>query len=525
MARVLVADRIAESGIELLRRAHQVEVRTGLSAAELAEALVGVSALVVRSQTQVTRSSLARARELQIIARAGVGIDNIDVAAATERGITVVNAPLANTISAAEHAFGLMLAVARHIPQGDATLRGGAWERGRFLGVELAGRTLGIVGLGRIGSEVARRARAFEMDVLGYDPFVPAERARSLGVELVGLGEIFARSDFVTLHTALLEETRGLVNAELLAQAKPGLRLINAARGALIDEPALLAAVESGRLAGAGIDVFSSEPAVGNMLTTDTRIVVTPHLGASTAEAQERAALTVVEQVLDVLAGGAASFSVNAPLVDPETMAVIGPYLDAARLAASVAVQLAPGGLRRARVEYHGEVASLDVTPLRAAAIVGLLAHITSETVTAVNASQLAQARGLELDEERTAAVEPFANLIRVRVYAEDGEASVAATHTGAGVRIVGIGDYEVELSPRQAPYLLAIENLDRPGAVGQVGTQLGEFSVNITSMSVASGPQSHALMTLGVTRALTAEELQRVAGLDNVYSVRQVEL
>jgi D-3-phosphoglycerate dehydrogenase len=525
VARVLVADRIADSGIELLRQSHEVEVRTGLAEAELAEALVGVAALVVRSQTQVTRAALAKANDLRVIARAGVGIDNIDLDAATERGIIVVNAPLANTVSAAEHAFGLMLAVARHIPQGDASLRGGAWERIRFLGVELAGRTLGIVGLGRIGSEVARRARAFEMDLLGYDPFVAAERARSLGVELVDLGELFARSDFVTLHTALLDETRGLVNAELLAKAKPGLRLINAARGALIDEPALLAAVESGQLAGAGIDVFSSEPAVGNVLTTDPRIVVTPHLGASTAEAQDRAALSVVEQVIEVLAGGAARFAVNAPLVDPETMAVIGPYLDAARLAASVAVQLAPGGLRRARIEYRGEVGTRDVAPLRTAAIVGLLAHVTEETVTLVNAAQLAQAHGLEVDEERGPATEPFANLITVRVYSEGGEASVAATHTGDGVRIVGIDDYDVELSPRQAPYLLAIENIDRPGAVGQVGTQLGALAVNISSMSVAAGAQEHALMMLGVTRALTAEELKHVEALDNVSSVRQVEL
>ena len=248
MARILVADRIAASGIDLLRRAHEVEIRTGLSEAELAKALVGVSALIVRSQTRVTRASLADALDLRVIARAGVGVDNIDMEAATERGITVVNAPLANTISAAEHAFGLMLAVARNIPQGDASLRGGTWERGRLQGVELAGRTLGIIGLGRIGTEVARRARAFEMELLGYDPFVPVERGRSLGVELVALAELFSRSDFVTLHSALLEETRGLVNADLLAQAKPGLRFINAARGALVDEPALLAAVESGRV-------------------------------------------------------------------------------------------------------------------------------------------------------------------------------------------------------------------------------------------------------------------------------------
>jgi len=261
------------------------------------------------------------------------------------------------------------------------------------------------------------------------------------------------------------------------------------------------------------------------VLTTDPRIVVTPHLGASTAEAQDRAALSVVEQVLEVLAGGAARFAVNAPLVDPETMAVIGPYLDAARLAASVAVQLAPGGLRRVRIEYGGEVGTHDVAPLRAAAIVGLLAHVTAETVTAVNASQLAQAHGLEIDEESGPAVEPFANLITVRVYSEGGEASVAATHTGDGVRIVGIADYEVELSPRQAPYLLAIENIDRPGAVGQVGMLLGELAVNISSMSVAAGSQEHALMTLGVARALTPEELERVEALDNVYSVRQVEL
>ena len=525
MARILVADSIAQEGIDLLAAAHDVVVRTGLSEDELVEAVADISALVVRSQTQVTARVINAAAGLEVIGRAGVGVDNIDLETATQHGIIVANAPLANTLSAAEHAFGLMLALARNTPQADASLRAGRWDRGLYMGVELSGRTLAVIGLGRIGAEVATRARTFQMRVVAYDPFVSNERASALGVELMELEEALAEADFVTLHTALHEGTRGLLNAERLAKAKPGVRIVNTARGALIDEQALYDAVVSGHVAGAAIDVFSAEPAIGNVLTTDDRIIVTPHLAASTREAQDRAAVAVADQVLSVLGGGVARFAVNAPLVDPETMAVIGPYLDAAELAASMASQLVGGQLQRLRIEYLGEIANHDVSPIRAAAIVGLLQPVTVEKVTVVNADALAEQRGLRVEDDSGPARPPFFNLVVVTVGTADQESCVAATQTEHGVEVVRIDDFEVDISPGQAPHVLAIENLDRPGMIGRVGAILGECEVNVSYMSVAPGSSEQALMMIGIGRELLEEELGRLRELDNVATVRQVSL
>ena len=524
MGHILVADSIAQEGINFLRERHDVEVITGLSEDALVEAIRGRDALIVRSQTQVTARVVAAADRLSVIGRAGVGVDNIDLDAATRHGVIVVNAPLANTLSTAEHTFGLMLALARNTAQAYASLRAGKWERNKFMGIELAGKTLGIIGLGRIGTEVARRARAFEMRVIAFDPFVSRERGSQLGVEMMELDALLAGADFVTLHTALHEGSRGMINAERLAAAKPGVRIINAARGALIDEQALYDAVESGQVAGAAIDVFSEEPAVGNILTTHDRILVTPHLAASTVEAQDRAAMEVAEQIADVLDGGNARFAVNAPLVDPETMAVLGPYIDAAEVAGNVAMQLAGGGVQRVRVEYLGEIANYDTTPVHAAVIIGMLQRVMSEKVTIVNAKRLAEEHGLRIDEEPGPAGEPYANLVVVHAMRDDGEESVAVTHTPSGLRIVGIGPYPVEVA-RATPYLLAIENIDRPGMIGRVGTLLGTLGVNIAHMSVASGPGGLALMVLCVQRPLTADEMAGVAGLPDIHTARQIDL
>ena len=529
MGRILVADSIAQEGVDRLAQRHDVEVRTGLSEDELVEAVADLDALIVRSQTQVGERVIDAASRLSVIGRAGVGIDNIDVAAATRRGIVVVNAPLANTLSAAEYAFALMLAVARNIPQAQASLKGGAWERSRFLGVELAGRTLGIVGLGRIGTEVARRGRAFDMRVVAFDPFVSPDRASALGVELLPLDSLLAQADFITLHTALHDETRGMFAAAEFERIKPTAYIINTARGALIDEQALYEAVEAGQLAGAAIDVYSEEPAVGNILTTSDRIITTPHLAASTAEAQDRAALEVAAQVLDVLDGRPARFAVNAPLLDPETMATVGPYIDAAELAARVASQLAGAQqLRALRISYLGEIGNYDSGPLRAAAIIGVLDRVRVGNVTVVNADQVAAEHGIRVEEDRGPSEEPYANLVVVDVITDDGATSVAATHTAhapAGVRIVRIGEYEIDISPPRAPYVLAIENVDRPGMIGQVGELLGSRKVNVNYMSVSAGETDQALMTLGVNRALTPDELAEVAAIEDVSSVRQIDL
>ena len=526
MARILVADALAEPGIDRLAEQHEVVVQTGLSEDELVACIPGFAGLVVRSETQVTARVIEAAAALEVIGRAGVGVDNIDVAAASERGIVVANAPLANTISAAEHAFGLMLAVARRIPLGHASLRGGAWNRSQYMGVELAGRTLGIVGLGRIGSEVARRARSFEMDIVAYDPFVSNDRAAQLGVRLLDLEELIGEADFVTLHTALVDSTRGMIDASLLAKAKPGSYIINTARGALIDEAALFAAVRDGQLAGAAIDVFSEEPAIGNILTTDEgdRIVVTPHLAASTEEAQGRAALDVADQIVAVLSGGSAKFAVNVPTVDPETLAIIGPYIDAAELAGRVLMQLSRGRIQRARLEYLGDIGNYDTAPLRAGFIVGMLDQVATEKVSAVNAEHVLAEYGIPVEEESGPAREPYANLVTARAVAEEGDEIVSVTNTPTGLRIVGIDEYEVEIG-RDLPYLLAIHNTDRPGMVGRVGTELGALGVNISSMSVAAGAEGRALMILSTTRRLEESELAALTALDDIFDVDQIDL
>ncbi len=525
MAKVLVADSIAKEGIDLLTKHHEVVVQTGLTEDELCEAVRDAAALVVRSQTQVTAKVIAAAQNLQIIARAGVGVDNVDVEAASRAGIIVVNAPFANTLSTAEHAFGLMLALARHLPQGHASLQAGQWNRSKYTGLELNGKTLGVVGLGRIGTEVARRARAFDMRVIAFDPYVSDERFSALGVERRTLDELFAEADFVTLHTALQAETRGFVNADLLSRSKKGIRIINAARGALIDEQALFDAVESGQVAGAALDVFSEEPAVGNILTTSDKIVVTPHLAASTREAQDRAGVDVAEQVIEVLAGGAPRFPVNIPTVAAESMAVIGPYIEVAATAARVARQMAKGSLQKVSIEYLGEIGNHDTKPLTTSVIFGLLDGVSSEKVSAVNALAQAEAHGLRIEVRSGTAVDPYANLVTVALGTDSGDESVSATHTANGVRVVGINGYGVDVREGGAQHYLAIENVDRPGRIGHVGTMLGKWGVNIASMSVSPSESGRALMLLGIERALNEAEVAQVVALDGIHAVRQIEL
>ena len=525
MAKILVADSIAQEGIDLLAKHHEVVVSTGLKEDALCEAVADVAALVVRSQTQVTAKVIAAAKHLQIIARAGVGVDNVDVEAASKHGIIVVNAPFANTLSTAEHAFGLMLALARHTPQGHASLQAGRWDRSKFTGLEVAGKTLGVVGLGRIGTEFARRARAFEMRVLAFDPYVSDERFSALGIERRSLEDLFAESDFVTLHTALQAETREFVNAELLAKAKKGIRIINAARGALINEQALLDAVNSGQVAGAALDVFSEEPAIGNILTTHEKIVVTPHLAASTNEAQDRAGVEVAEQVIEVLDGGAPRYPVNIPTVAAESMAILGPYIEVAAAAARVARQLADGNLQKVCIQYLGEIGNHNTKPLTLSVIVGLLDGVTSEKVAAVNALATAEAQGLRIEEESGQAQEPYANLVTVTVGTDKGEERVVATHAGGNVRVVSINSYGVDLRENGSQHFLAIENVDKPGSIGRVGTLLGGLKVNISSMSVSPGDGGQALMLIGIERALTDAEFTQVRALEGIDAVRQIDL
>lgn len=520
--RVLICDAIAEDGIAVLKRfGAQVDVRTGLSSDELRQTVDGYDALVVRSETKVTREVIAAASRLQVIGRAGIGVDNIDVEAATEKGVVVVNAPTGNIVSAAEHTIALMLALAHHVPEADASLRAGRWDRSRFLGVEVRGKTLGIIGLGQVGSEVARRARGLEMRVIAHDPFVPEERARVLGVEMVSLEELLPESDFVSVHTTLTEGTKELIGeAELRSMKRTG-QIINTARGGIVGERALEKALRQGWIAGAALDVFEQEPLTSHPLFKMERVVVTPHLGASTAEAQERVAVDVGEQIIAVLKGEPARYAVNAPLISPETYSYLAPYLPVALKVGSLAVQLCEGQMGEIEIDYSGEIAQHDLTPLKAAVVGGLLAPISEEHVNVVNVDIIAQRRGMRITEKRGPSHEIYANLITVRLTTSAGETRVSGTLAHDGPHIVLIDDFWVDVPPGEG-YLLACENRDRPGMIGALGTLLGQFDVNVSFMNVGRyEKRGTALMVLTLDEPLTAEQLAQVRQIPDIFGVK----
>lgn len=524
--RVLVCDPIAPDGVEALKRqGAEVEVRTGLTPDQLRAAVNGYDAIIVRSETKVTRDVLAAGGRLQVVGRAGVGVDNIDVEAATEKGVVVVNAPTGNTISAAEHTIALMLAMSRHIPEANASLRSGRWERSRFLGLEVRGKTLGIIGLGQVGSEVARRAKGLEMRVIAHDPFVPEERARVLGVDLVSMEQLLRESDFVSVHTTLTEGTRQLIGERELRMMKPGARIINTARGGIVDEAALKRALDEGWIAGAALDVFEQEPLTSHPLFESDKVVVTPHLGASTAEAQERVALDVAEQVIAVLRGEPARYAVNAPLIPPETYSYLAPYVPVARKVGLLAVQLHAGQLGDIEIDCSGEIAQHDITPLKAAVVGGLLAPISEEHVNVVNVDIIAQRRGMQIREISGPTHEIYANLITVRLKGGESVTAVSGTVAPDGPHIVSIDDFWVDIPPSEG-YLLLCENKDRPGMIGAVGTLMGEFGVNISFMNVGRHEKRGvALMVLALDETLTPEQIERVKQIPDIFNVRLARL
>jgi len=524
--KVLVADPIAADGIAILEQVGQVDVRTGMDAGQLAACIAEYDALVVRSETKVTAPIIAAGKKLQVIGRAGVGVDNIDIPAATRGGIIVVNAPTGNTISAAEHAVGLMLSLARHIPQADASLRRREWKRNKFVGVEVRGKTLGVIGLGQVGSEVARRGRGLEMRVIAFDPFVPEERGRTMGVELVPFDELLAQADFISMHTTLTPGTRGLIGTEELQAMKPSVRLINTARGGIIDEEALLAAVREGHIAGAAIDVFVAEPAPETILAGDDRIVVTPHLGASTTEAQERVAVDVAEQIVAVLAGEPARYAVNAPLIPPESLSMLKPFVEAAVMAGSMATQLSSGQLGEIEIRYYGDLSLHDTSLLRAALIRGLLKPVSEENVTVVNANLVAEHRGLRIVELKDpVAPEGSDNLLAVKLTTSGGTTEIAATVQHGEPHIVMLDGLHVDISPSDA-YLLILDNQDIPGMIGAVGMMMKEFDINISSMKVGRREaRGRALMALGLDEAPTDEQIRRIEGIPDISSARLIRL
>jgi D-3-phosphoglycerate dehydrogenase len=525
--KVLVKEKIADSGVELLRENFDVDLGLEMSDEELREAIGGYDAILVRSATKLTPELIERADNLKVIGRAGTGVDNVDIPAATRRGIVVANAPESNSVAAAEHTLALMLALCRNVPQAHGSLVGGAWERPRFKGTELYGKTLGVVGFGRIGQLVAARARGFEMDVVGFDKFVSAERFRELGVEgAETLEQLLGRADIVTLHVPKTPDTVGLIDADAIAAMRDGARLVNCARGELVEIDALLAGLESGKLAGAALDVFPSEPFTEHPLFVRDDVVVTPHLGASTAEAQDRAGVVTAEQVTAALTGGVVTNAVNIAAVRPEEMEALAPFVPLCEKLGRLAQGLGDGAIGKVSAEFRGRIASHDTRLLGIAVLVGILSGHTEEPVNLVNAPQMAEERGIELAETNDSVAGDFTELVTVRLGSGDGEVEVSGT---------GVG-------PRNEPYLVSVwgesfylpfaEHLavfryaDRPGMIGRVGTVFGGEGVNIISAAVGAEPGGErAVMALTTDAPVHGETVAKILELDGFSVGRSVDL
>ena len=523
--RVLVAEELAEEGLQLLRGATDVDVHLGLTPKQLVEHVRDFEALIVRSQTKVDAPVIAAGKKLQVIGRAGVGVDNIDVEEATKRGIVVVNAATANTIAAAEHTIALMLALCRHIPQAHALLRGGVWKRSNLIGVEVRGKMLGLVGLGNVGSAVARRGVGLEMNVIAYDPYVSEEHTRRLQVKAVPLEDLLRTADFISVHLPLTEETRGIIGAREIALMKPQARIINAARGGLVDEVALYNALEEGRLAGAAVDVFTVEPAQDNILLKSDKVIVTPHIAASTEEAQATVSVDIAEQVLAVLQGRPARYAVNAPFIPADLIPVLGPFVPLGQAVGRLAFQLSEGHMEALNLKYDGEVAKYDPSPLRAAAIGGLLERVSAERVNIVNADVVARKRGLRIIEEKGEGVEPYPSLLTVRVATSAGETLVAGTVIRGESHIVRVNEFWLDIVPTGG-YFLFCDHRDRPGLIGAVGNITGRAEINIHSMQLFRlEPRGKALMVLGLDAPLPEEQKREILALADVHAVKLVKL
>ncbi len=536
MARILVSERLADEGLEILRRGADVDARTEIARAELLRAIADCQGLIVRSGTRVDRELIDAAPRLRVVGRAGAGVDNIDLDAASERGIIVLNAAGGNTVSAAELAIGLLLSLSRHLAAANASLKDGNWNRSEFIGAELRGKTAGIVGLGLVGAAVARRLQAMEMRTVAYDPFVAEERARSVGVELLSLSELLSGADVVTLHSSASPEAPPLLGADEFALMRPHALLVNTARGRLVDEAALLDALDSGGLGGAALDVFVEEPAHRNPLVTHPRVLATPHLGASTQEAQERVAVDIATETLNVLRGQPSPAAVNAPLIDPESLEAVGPYLPLAEMCGRLATQLASGQWRDVIIRYRGEIANHDVTPLKASVVAGLLAPISDEHVNLVNINSVIAHRGWRISERSSPDAEPYTSTITVELRTSDGATSLMGTLEHGRASIVEINGFHVHIAgahskPNRAQdhvHLLVLRNEDRPGRVGEVGMALGRLEVNIAAMDVgyiADDPSQMALMALTISRALTPDEASVILAIDGIEDIAQAQM
>ena len=519
--RVLIADKLSPAAAQIFKdRGIDTDVKTGLERDALIKIIGGYDGIAVRSATKVTEKVIAAANGLKVIGRAGIGVDNIDVAAATSKGIIVMNTPFGNSITTAEHAIALLLAMARQIPQADTSTQAGKWEKNRFMGVELTAKTLGIVGCGNIGSIVADRAIGLRMKVIAYDPFLSPERASDIGVEKVEFEDLLARADFISFHTPLTEKTRNILNAETLARTKKGVRVINCARGGLVDEKALRAALDSGQVAGAAFDVFSTEPATENPLFGHPNVVCTPHLGAATSEAQENVALQIAEQMSDYLLRGAISNAVNFPSITAEEAPRLKPYIALAEKLGSFAGQLTETGINKVQVTYEGAVANLKTKALTSAAVAGLLRPMLQD-VNVVSAPTVAKERGIVVEETTRETAGDYESLITVTVVTERQSRSLSGTVFADGrPRIVNIKG--IRMDAEFGPSMIYITNLDKPGFIGKFSSTLGDAGINIATFHVGrEAPGGNAVALIEIDGEMPAEVLAKVRALPQVQSAK----
>ncbi len=526
--KVLISDPIAEDGIKILKDAGlDVVIKTGLSKEDLiAELQKDIEAIIIRSATKMTADVIEAAPKLKLIARAGTGLDNVDIDAANRRGIVVMNCPGGNTVSAAEHTIAMMMALARNIPQATASMKAGKWEKKKFMGREITGKTLGIIGLGRIGSVVADRAKGLKMRVIAYDPYVNPEQAAKMGIEIMDLDELLPQADFITVHVPLTKETRGFINKEKFDKMKDGVMFIHCARGGIVNEKDLYEAMVSGKVAGAALDVFEQEPPPPDYpLFKLDNFICTPHLGASTVEAQKNVALAVASQVVDFLVHGVVRNAVNMPSVSAELLPLLKPYLTLAEKLGALQAQLAEGPIQEVNIEYQGDVANLDTKPLTVALLKGLLSPALREDVNYVNAPIRAKERGIRVTESKVNTAEDFLNLIKVRIKFPKGENIVAGTIFGKQEpRIVQINNFRLDAIPEG--HLLYLMNEDKPGVIGQIGITIGEAGLNISRMHVGQEPAKKVnIILLCVDQPVPESLLRKLEKLPAIKMVKTLEL
>ncbi|MGB9929606.1 MAG: phosphoglycerate dehydrogenase [Methanosarcina sp.] len=522
--KILVSDSLSSEGLEILKKDFTVDVSTGLSEDELTKIIKDYDALVIRSGTQVTQKIIEAADNLKVIGRAGVGVDNVDVDAATKKGIIVTNSPEGNMISAAEHTIAMMMSMSRNIPQANASLKAREWKRNKFTGVEVKGKTLGVIGLGRIGSEVAKRASGLEMNLMGYDPFISEKRAAELGVKLATVNEIAKQADYITVHTPLIKETKNILDEPQFELMKPGVKIINCARGGIISEEALAKALASGKVGGAAVDVFVEEPPFKSPLLDFDNVIVTPHLGASTQEAQVNVAVDIAKEIVSVLNGGPAKNAINIPSVKPEAMAVLAPYIRLSEIMGKIAGQLVDGNYEKVEIRYNGEISGKDTRPLTVSALKGLLEMALGSGVNYVNAPVLAKSRQIAVVESKSESAEEYSSTISIRLISSTISKMVAGTVVGDEPKIVAVDNDRVDIFP--AGHMIFAKHINRPNVIGPCCLVLGKNDINISGMQVGRGEiGGETMMVLNVDSEVSDPILDEVRKVPGILDAKLVTL